>query len=91
MKIRKHVWIKGEVKNTFFRMGIKSNAKLLAVNGWVRKVYDGLECMFEGEKEYVLDLIEYCRQSDNGAAVKEVVTEETKYRGEFSNFEIRER
>jgi len=91
MKVRKHIWIKGDIRGTFYRMAIMSQAKLLSITGWVRNVYDGLECIFEGDKDMVHEILDFCRQNHNGAFVKDIVSEEGRYRGEFKVFEIRER
>jgi len=91
MKVRKHVWIRGELKGTFFRLSLMSQAKLLAITGWVRNVYDGLECMFEGDEEMVHDMIEFCRSGPDNIIIKEVQVEEGKYRAEFKEFAIRDR
>ncbi len=89
MKTRTHVWIYGDVHGVFFRMAIRSKASLLSVTGWAKNVPEGVEALFEGEKENVEKLINFCNIGPEGAAVENVKTQEGKYRGDFRGFEIK--
>ena len=87
--MRAHVYISGRVQGVFFRYETRDKAARHNVTGWARNLSDGrVEAVFEGEKENVERLIEFCRRGPPGAHVTKVeVTRET-YTGEFKNFEI---
>jgi len=60
---RVHVFVTGRVQGVFFRAETKSKADSLNLTGWVRNLPDGrVETVFEGEKERVDTMIEWCRQ-----------------------------
>ena len=90
MKVRVHVFITGKVQGVFYRVKTRSEAKKRNVVGWVRNLPDGrVEAVFEGKKEDVDKLIDYCRKGPQGAYVTkiDVYPEEKTYK--FNNFEIR--
>lgn len=91
MKARIHVWIYGDIHGVFFRMAIRTKANLLGITGWVKNVPEGIEALFEGEKENVESLINFCHEGPEGAFVDRVKTQEGKYRGDFRDFGIKER
>ncbi len=85
-----HVVISGTVQGIFYRSAIRSRAKLLFVNGWIKNLPDGrVEALFEGEKDDVEELIEFCRGGHPRAAVLDIDVEWQKPRGNFAGFEIR--
>jgi acylphosphatase len=60
------------------------------VYGWVRNLYDGrVEAIFEGEKENVDRMIEFCKKGPLGAEVTSVEVDYTKWVGEFQEFFVR--
>ena len=60
-KARAHVMIQGMVQGVFFRSTIRSQAKLLEVNGWTRNTTDGhVEAVFEGDRDRVEKIITFC-------------------------------
>jgi len=60
------------------------------VNGWVRNLPDGrVEALFEGEKDRVLELIEFCKRGPPGARVKHIEVRWEEPTGEFKDFQIR--
>jgi acylphosphatase len=62
------------------------------VCGWVRNLFDGrVEAVFEGEKENVKRLVEFCRRGPPGARVENVEVLWEDYKGEFEGFRIRYR
>jgi len=90
MKVRAHAYISGRVQGVFFRYETKREAVKRNVKGWVRNLPDGrVEALFEGEKENVLELIEFCKRGPPGARVKSVKVEWNEYTGEFKDFYIR--
>lgn len=87
---RVHVFVTGRVQGVFFRAETKSKADSLNLTGWVRNLPDGrVETVFEGEKERVDTMIEWCRQGPPYASVINIEIIEELYTGEFENFRIR--
>lgn len=89
-KVRARVRIKGLVQGVFFRYNTRERARKLGLTGWVRNVPDGsVECVIEGDKEKVEDLIKWCHHGPPGAHVEAVEVNWEDYRGEFADFSIR--
>jgi len=89
MKARAHLYISGRVQGVFFRYETRREARQRNVTGWVRNLPDGrVEALFEGEKEDILRLIEFCRRGPPGARVERVEVEWGEYTGEFKDFRI---
>ena len=90
MKVRAHVLISGRVQGVFFRIETRYRALRSNISGWVRNTSDGrVEAIFEGEKEDVEKLIEFCRKGPSGARVTKVDVQWEEYTEEFSDFKIR--
>jgi len=90
MKVRAHVLVSGRVHGVFFRSETRDEASRRDVGGWVRNTSDErVEAIFEGEKEDVEALIEFCRSGPPAARVTEVEVQWEDYTGEFSGFRIR--
>jgi len=59
------------------------------VKGWVRNLPDGrVEAVFEGEKEDVERLIEFCHRGPPLARVEKVEVFWEEYKGEFEDFKL---
>jgi acylphosphatase len=87
-KARAHVYVNGLVQGVFFRQTTKKQAEIFGVNGWIRNLPDGrVEAVFEGEKEDVKVLVDYCHHGPSSARVKGIEVSWEDYRGEFSDFE----
>ena len=89
MRVRAHVFVGGRVQGVFFRSETQYEARRRNVAGWVQNLPDGrVEAVFEGEKDNVDELIEFCRKGPPGAKVTiiEVTWEEPT--GEPSRFVI---
>lgn len=90
MKVRAHVYVSGLVQGVFFRHETRKRASLLGVSGWVRNLPDGrVEALFEGDKEKVDGMLEFCRRGPPGAEVKDAEIEWESWKGEFQDFHIR--
>lgn len=90
MKARAHVFVSGRVQGVFFRATTRKKAQNLGVNGWVKNRDDGrVEAVFEGEKEKVEKMIDFCHEGSPSAEVSDVEVEREDYQDEFSEFEIR--
>jgi len=90
LKVRAHVFVSGEVQGVLFRSNTRYEANRRNVAGWVQNLADGrVEAVFEGEKEDVNRLIEFCRRGPPGALVTKVEVQWENYTGEFRGFSIR--
>jgi acylphosphatase len=90
MKTRAHVFITGRVQGVFFRLGTKHNANRYDVKGWVRNLPDmRVEAVFEGEKDAVQTLIDFCKHGPSGAEVTSIDATWETYTGEFASFKIK--
>ena len=90
MKVRAHVFVSGRVHGVFFRSEIEYEAVKRNVWGWVRNLPDGrVEAVFEGDKEAVEELVDFCRTGPRGARVSKVEVRWEDYTGEFKGFRIR--
>jgi acylphosphatase len=91
MKIRAHVFVRGNVQRIFFRSETKYEANKLHINGWVRNLPDEqVEVIFEGDKEDVKKLVEFCRTGPPTARVTAADVTWQPYSGEYASFEIRQ-
>ncbi len=90
MERRVYVLVSGNVQGVFFRASAKKRADELNLRGWVRNLDDGrVEGIFEGEKENVDKMVEWCRKGPDFANVKDVQVISDKYIGEFMDFSVR--
>lgn len=90
MKVRAHVFVSGRVQGVFFRHETRLMAIRNNVTGWVRNLPDGrVEAVFEGERENVEAMINFCRRGPPGAVVKNVEVIWENPTGEFKSFQIR--
>jgi acylphosphatase len=70
---RAHVVIRGRVQGVFFRAETRDRARSLGLTGWVRNNSDGaVEAVFEGDRERVESMVEWCRRGPSHAAVDDV-------------------
>ena len=88
-KARARVIIEGRVQGVFFRHHTQEMALELGLRGWVKNRGDGsVEAVFEGEKEKVEQIIQWCHQGPSGARVMAVKISQEEFKGEFENFSI---
>jgi len=89
LKTRAHVFVSGRVQGVFFRTETQDEARRQGVTGWVRNVPDGrVEAVFEGERDKVETLIEFCRKGPPGARVTNIEVTWENYRGDYRDFFI---
>ncbi len=87
--VRAHVVVEGRVQGVFFRYRTQEVAYQLDVKGWVRNRRDGkVEAVFEGEKERVDQIVQWCHQGPAEARVTKVYLDWQDYTGEFNDFSI---
>jgi acylphosphatase len=67
------VVIRGHVQGVFFRDETRRRARSLGVAGWVANRPDGaVEAVFEGRREAVESMVDWCRRGPSGARVDDV-------------------
>lgn len=90
MKVRAHVFVSGRVQGVFFRYETYRLASRLGVAGWVRNLPDGrVEAVFEGEKDKVDKMVDFCRRGPSAAIVTDIKVIWERPKNEFEGFEIR--
>jgi len=88
--VRAHVYVSGRVQGVFFRTETQDEAIRRGVTGWVRNLPDGrVEAVFEGEKDTVDRLVEFCKRGPPGARITDIEVAMENYTGEFRGFRIR--
>lgn len=79
---RRHVVVRGFVQGVGFRYAVERAAHTRAVVGWVKNRADGaVEAVFEGEREDVDALVDFCRRGPRGAEVRDVFVAEEPAEG----------
>jgi acylphosphatase len=90
VKVRAHIYISGRVQGVFFRSEAQDEAIKRNVTGWVKNLPDGrVEAVFEGEKENVEKVIEFCKRGPLGAKVAKVDVNWQNCAGEFKDFKVK--
>jgi acylphosphatase len=88
-KARAHAIITGVVQGVFFRMETQRAAELQDVQGWVRNKRDGsVEAVFEGNRQDVEAVLEWCREGPARSIVHDVVVEWEDYTGDYGDFTV---
>lgn len=87
--LRVQVIVHGKVQNVYFREDTKNEAIRIGVGGWVRNLPDRtVQALFEGEKDKVVEIIEWCHRGTEYARVDKVDISWEPYQGEFKQFDI---
>lgn len=82
-----HVYISGFVQGVGFRAYVRSKARKIGVNGWVRNLSDErVEAVLQGEKEKIEKVISYCRRGPFFAQVTSIVVDWEEQQQAFSEF-----
>ncbi len=88
--VRAHVNVEGRVQGVFFRANTVDKAYSLNIVGWVRNCPDAsVEAVFEGKKDAVEKIINWCRMGPPGALVRNVNVNWEEPTGEFKIFSIK--
>ena len=75
--------MRGRVQGVGFRWGAGSRARSLGLGGSVQNLADGtVEALFEGPRDRVESLVEWCRHGPSGARVDAVDVSEEEPVGE---------
>jgi acylphosphatase len=84
------VRISGRVQGVWFRQSTKEKAAEMGVTGWCRNCPDGsVEAVFQGKREAVQNIIDWCHDGPKMAQVDHVNVEWPDSGGEFNSFEVR--
>ena len=87
---RAHVIISGRVHGVGFRWSTQTQARAQGVGGWVRNRSGGtVEAVFEGDKERVDAMVEWCRRGPVMASVENVEVRWLDPIGDPPEFRIR--
>ena len=82
--------IRGRVQGVFFRSETSDRARSLGVGGWVSNEPDGsVEVVFQGEREKLESLLDWCRRGPRGASVEDVEVTWEEPQGGLSGFSVR--
>jgi acylphosphatase len=88
-KVRARVIVEGRVQGVFFRYHTQEMAFKLGITGWVKNRRDSnVEAVFEGDKERVDQIIQWCHRGPPEARVTKVQLAWEDYTGEFEDFSI---
>jgi acylphosphatase len=80
---RARVRVRGRVQGVFFRVETRDRARSLGLSGWVSNEPDGtLAAVFEGARERVDSMVDWCGRGPRGAAVEDVDVDWEEPRGE---------
>jgi acylphosphatase len=83
VEARARVVVRGRVQGVFFRDETWRRARSLGVAGWVANRPEGsVEAVFEGRRDAVESMVEWCRRGPSGARVDDVEVTREDPRGE---------
>lgn len=75
-RTRAHVFVSGRVQGVYYRASTREKAHEMGVGGWVKNLPDGrVEAVFEGERDSVEAMVEWCRTGSPKARVDNVDVE----------------
>jgi acylphosphatase len=75
-RVNAHVFVSGRVQGVYFRDSTRRAAQRRGVDGWVRNLDDGrVEAVFEGPREPVETMVEWCHDGSERARVDDVTVE----------------
>jgi acylphosphatase len=81
--------VQGTVQGIFFRQFVKEHAEDLELRGFVRNLESGeVEVVVEGEEDAIKRLTGFLRKRPEHAQIRNVVSEDRKWSGEFGEFKI---
>ncbi|UIO99265.1 acylphosphatase [Halobaculum sp. CBA1158] len=75
-RVRAHVFVSGRVQGVYYRNTTRETARERGIDGWVRNLDDGrVEVAFEGPREAVEGMVEWCHTGSPRAVVEDVTVE----------------
>jgi len=88
--LRLRVVISGRVQGVGFRWYARAQARALGLVGWIRNMPDGrVEAVFQGPRESVEAMTEWCHEGSPSADVRDVFVSDEPVVGRESDFEVR--
>lgn len=88
-RTRAHVYVSGRVQGVYYRASTDEAARERDIDGWVRNLEDGrVEAVFEGPRETVESMVEWCHAGSPAAVVDDVDVEYSDPE-QVEGFEIR--
>ncbi len=82
--------ISGVVQGVGFRHFVYRKAQALGVKGYVRNLYNGdVEVVAEGDEQELKEMLKDLRKGPMGAHVRNVDSEWTETKNEFSDFSVK--
>jgi acylphosphatase len=86
---RAHILVEGRVQGVFFRYETRERARRASLSGWVRNTPEGrVEAVFEGPRETVEEMVAWCQQGPDMAAVEDADVRWEEPEG-LEGFEVR--
>ena len=90
MNPQAHIIISGKVQGVFYRASTRDKALRIGVTGWVKNIPGGnVEAVFQGEKNKVMQMIEWCKKGPAYSKVDDVSVTWEELKEEFETFEVR--
>lgn len=87
-KIHRKLKITGKVQGVYYRVSAKAAAERLGIFGTVKNEPDGsVYAEAEGEKQSVLDFIDWCKSGSTNAVVEQVIVENGEIKA-YTDFQI---
>lgn len=84
-----HIFILGFVQGVGYRGFVRSNARKLGLNGWVKNLPDGrVEATAQGSKDVIEKFVKVLKKGSFFAEVKSVVVDWDDTEESFEGFEI---
>ena len=88
-RTRAHVFVSGRVQGVYYRANTRDTAREHGIDGWVRNLDDGrVEAVFEGTREAVESMVEFCHEGSERANVTDLEIENEDPEG-IDGFEVR--
>lgn len=82
--MRVRLVVQGRVQGVGFRQGVSARARSLGIAGSVCNLADGsVEAIFEGPRDRVESMVEWCRRGPQGAGVRRLDQRWEPPRGEL--------
>ncbi len=89
-RTRARVRVRGRVQGVFFRDSTRGKAEELGLSGYVMNTPDGdVEAVFEGPKEGVEEMVQWCGQGPPQASVENVDVDYETPGDDLTGFEVR--
>ncbi|HMS64182.1 MAG TPA: acylphosphatase [Ignavibacteria bacterium] len=89
MEKKVNITVKGLVQGVGFRFFCKRKAIEYNLTGYVKNLFSGdVEIVIEGNSNLINDFLKDIKIGPLGAIVKSVLTEESDYQNEYSDFRI---